>query len=339
MTDETQEEINVMVADGGAADVANASDEAPVSSDKAVEELKGQFETLKAEAERDRQARAEAERRAAESARLAEIARRESVAAHQQVSDREFDTVAAGLAAAQTDAEAASAEYASAMEAGDFARAAKAQRRIANAEAKIVRLEEAKSSIEHSRSQPRPSHEGRVEAQQQPPPDPVEQYVANMSAPSARWVREHREYVTDPRKNAKLQAAHLNAVGDGIAPDTSEYFQSVERFLGLRDEPSKQQQQPRDGNGKFSSRKAGAPVAPVAASGNGSSLGGTEVRLTATEAASAEDGTLVWGKHDLAAGRIKDERLLGQPIGRVEFARRKLAMMRQGLYDKTYSEQ
>lgn len=82
-------------------------------------------------------------------------------------------------------------------------------------------------------------------------------------------------------------------------------------------------------------------VAPVAAGGGISSSnggGGTEVTLTRGEAMAATDGTHRWGQHDLAAGRIKDKSLIGQPIGHGEMARRKLWGQKNGLYDKNFTD-
>ena len=78
------------------------------------------------------------------------------------------------------------------------------------------------------------------------------------------------------------------------------------------------------------------PVAPVQASGGGTSGGGTEVRLTRGEANAATDGTLVWN-YDDPSGQKRFRK--GDNIGIQEMARRKLEMSKQGLYDKSFVEQ
>lgn len=302
------------------------------AKDPAVDDLKAQFDELKERSEKekdDERARREAaERRAAQATQEARRARQEVEYAKTAIVESQVDTVTQGLAAAQAEAESATQEYASAMEAGDWTRAGKAQRRIANAEAKIVRLDEAKSNIEASREQ----RQQRVEPQQ--PDDPVEAYIQGRTEPTAKWLRDHREWIGDPKKNQKLTAAHHDAVSEGYAPDTQDYFDHVEKFIGLKKAEAKPEPKTE------SKRKSSAPVAPVSGSGGGiSGNASNEVRLTAAEARAATDGTHVWGKHDLAAGRIKESSQVGTPIGIQELARRKLAMQKEGWYDKTYLEQ
>jgi hypothetical protein len=140
---------------------------------------------------------------------------------------------------------------------------------------------------------------------------------------------------SDPRRAAKLNAADADAFAEGLTRGSKEYFNHVEKFLGITKPNGKAAT---NGTAQTQRRAASAPVAPVAASAGGVS-GGTEVRLSAGEVTSSEDGTHVWGEHDLKAGRIKDKSLIGQPIGRFEMARRKDAMMKQGLYDKSYVSQ
>src|SRR5581483_347220 len=111
--------------------------------------------------------------------------------------------------------------------------------------------------------------------------DPVERYIEGRTEPTARWLREHRDWITDPKKNAKLTAAHFNALGEGLQPDTSEYFEHVETFIGLK----KAAEEKTNGSAKSApQKKSGAPVAPVAASTGGTNGGGNEVRLSRTEA-------------------------------------------------------
>jgi hypothetical protein len=46
-------------------------------------------------------------------------------------------------------------------------------------------------------------------------------------------LRANPDYVTDPRKNAKLNAAHHDAVAEGHAPSSDGYLAHIERFVGL----------------------------------------------------------------------------------------------------------
>ncbi len=127
--------------------------------------------------------------------------------------------------------------------------------------------------------------------------DPVENHISQCSQPTQKWMRDHIDWIRDPSKYEKVQRAHFHALGEGHTPDTSSYFEHVEKRIGLRKEQ------------------------PV-------------VTLTKREAELAEDGTHTWGKHDLAAGRIKDASLIGKPIGTQEMGRRKVLLTREGRYNK-----
>ena len=310
-----------------------------------VAELKSQYDDLQARAAAKDAELAAERKRTAEAQRAADAARKEAATARTEVVDSQFDTVTTGLAAAESDASSAEAEYASLMEKGDFAGAAKAQRRIASAEAKIVRLNEAKADLEARKAAPRTEESTTDRARDDKgrfvSDDPIEQFISTKTEPTAKWLREHRDWVVDPKKNAKLTAAHYDAVAEGLTPDTETYFDHVEKRLGMREDGAEKSV---NGSAKppAQQRRAAPPVAPVNGGGgahsSGDSRGATTVSLTAGEARAAQDGTHRWGKHDLAAGRIKDAKLVDQPIGVQEYARRKSQMQKAGLYDKSYTE-
>lgn len=296
--------------------------------------LKAQFEELQKVSAADK-ARAEAaERRAADEARAAAAARKDATEARTVAADSQLGNVESGLAAAQAEASSAEGELAALMEKGDFAGAAKAQRRLANAEAKIVRLDEAKADLEAAKSAPARSEPEARRADTQA--DPVEQFISSKTEPTAKWLREHRDWVGDPKKSAMLSVAHYAAIEAGQAVDTPGYFEAVELNLGLRNAPGAKAQ---NGNGKAplnGKRSAAPPAAPVnggagAGSSGGGNAGDNTVTLSKREAAAATDGTLVWNYDDTSPQKRFKK---GDPIGQYEFARRKRELQRQGQYDK-----
>jgi hypothetical protein len=213
--------------------------------------------------------------------------------------------VGTALTKAGMEANEAAAEYRSALEAGDIDTQAGATARMVEIEARRVRLQEQAEVLERS---PLVQHS-----------DPVEALCATRTEPTARWLREHRDWVVDPKKNAKLTAAHFDAVGEGLQQDTPEYFEHVERKIGLSDGSRSTRAD--------SDRSSGRPPAKVNPNNPNTHVmrGGTEVFLTKGEKEAATDGTLRWssGPHR------------GKPIGVAEFAKRKVAMVRQGgWYDK-----
>lgn len=318
----------IVVIDDKQQAIPDAGDQV-VPADAAVAELKAQYEALQAETTRERERAAQAERTAQAERQARQKAESEVVTARTEIADSHLDTVTSGLSAAQTEAEAASAEWQAAMEAGDWAKAKVAQRKVANAEAKIVRLDEAKADLEARKAAPAQREPMRAESRIEVN-DPVEAFIQGRSEPTAKWLREHKEWITDARKNAKLTAAHHDAVAEGLNPDTPEYFSHVEKFIGL-----KKADTPNNGAGRPQPpRRQSVPVAPVnQTSANG--VNGREVRLSKREAEAATDGTHVWNYDDPSPQKRFRK---GEPIGIQEFARRKAAMQAQGLYDKSVME-
>lgn len=292
------------------------------SEDDAVKDLKSQLE----DQTRRREA---AERIAADARRAATQAEQQITAAKTEVAENQFSTVTSGLDAAQAEADAASQEHQAALEAGDFAKATAAQRKIAKAEAKIVRLEEAKADLEARKTA---VPEKTIEVAPAAPVDPVEAYISGRTEPTANWLRSHKEFITDTRKNAKLTAAHWSAVGEGLQPDSADYFSHVETMLGLKEKPVEKVEPKVEGK----TQRKTPTVAPVNASGGGMNGGTNEVRLTKAEAQAATDGTHTYNYDDPSPQKKFKK---GDPIGIQEFARRKKIMTEQGLYDRSYSDQ
>lgn len=319
------EEVVVTIADETGTQTEGGADDP-------VEALKAQYAELQKKDE-EGEVRLEAEKRRADDAtRAAETERRRADEATTTATEREGETVASRLQSAKAEADSAETEYATAMEKGDFSAAAKAQRKMAASEALIQRLDEASSDLEARKTAPKPA---RIEA----PADGFEAHVSKFTQPTADWMRSHRDWVTDPVKSAKLQRAHNHALGEGLDPDTPEYFEHVETRIGLRQAAGSQSNGAQNGAAKPVRRAAAPPVAPVnGGGGNGSSgsrSSAPEVTLRSNEVRSANDGTIVWGAHDLAAGRIKDKSQIGKPIGNQEMARRKHVMAKDGHYDRT----
>jgi hypothetical protein len=213
---------------------------------------------------------------------------------------------------------------------------------LADARASLQRYGEAKRELEIAKAEP--TVQPRTEQRQPSPDEVVEAFINSRDANTQAWLRGHvddaRVLALTPtsRRSMKISAADSDAVAEGFERGTPEYFKHVETYLGMNKPADKT-----NGEIKVAAHSRRAPSAPVAPVGDGGgSVGGGSsniVRLSPGEAKAAQDGTIVWGRHDLAAGRIKDAKLVGTAIGFTEMARRKLEMSRQGLYDKTWTEQ
>lgn len=303
-------------------------------ADEAAAALQAQIDEHKAARQKAESDAAAALARAAEQQRAAEGWRQEATTARSTVVDSQLQTVLSGIESAETAASSAEAMLAAAMEKADYSAAAKAQRELAKAEARLELLNNAKVDLETRKTAPPP---------QQRQADPIESFISTRTPETAQWLRQHRDWLTDTRKNARLTAAHYDAEDAGLKVDTPEYFAFVETRIGLR-KPDRE----RDESGRFSSKEsavqrkpAAPPAAPVNGGGGVTTVGAgnpNAVTLTQREAIAATDGTLRWNKADLKAGRIKTEAQIGTPIGHTEMARRKLAMQKAGHYDKSYTE-
>ncbi len=212
--------------------------------------------------------------------------------------------VGTALTKAGMEANEAAAEYRSALEAGDIDTQTAAQARMAEVEARRIRLREHEAALERS---PVLQHA-----------DPVEALAATRTEPTAKWLREHRDWVTDPKKNAKLTSAHFDAVAEGLTPDTESYFEHVERRIGLSENAK--------GARSEGNRSGGRPPAKYDRRDPRTHVQGCgrDVFLTKGERERATDGTLTWN--------FGPKR--GQPIGTQEFARRKAAMHAEGRYNQ-----
>lgn len=273
----------------------------------AQETQRAQLDTATREAEL---ARAEAAR-ATEATKTAEKARDESNVA---VLDN-------AIAAAQAEADGFQRDIQTSFEASDFTKAAEFSRKLAKAEARVAQLEAGKADLEFRNKQE--AEKPKEQPKPQSLSDPFEAAIAPLSQRTQRWFREQktagRDYIGDKTLNAKATSAHYGALAEGFSPDTDGYFEFCEKALGLREQKTIEPK----------ARTAAMPSAPVSRdnSPSGGQLSPTQVVLTKGEVLAAEDGTIVYNWND-PGGKFKK----GDPIGRVEMAKRKMAMQKEGRY-------
>jgi hypothetical protein len=185
------------------------------------------IKSLKEQLAAEQRRRAEADNRARELADRVARAEADSV-------DGRLTAIDSAIEAANAERAAAKRDYADAMAAGDYVKAADAQEAIAIAANKHMRLESDRQSVEVSRDRPRTT-EGRV-TQQPGRIDVVEQVASGLPAKSAAWIRSHPECVYDQSLNSQMIGAHHMAVGKGIVPESAAYFDFIERTIGLKTE-------------------------------------------------------------------------------------------------------
>lgn len=197
-----------------------------VKKDDGVELLRKQLEEKQREATEARRLKMEAEKLARQ---------RETEAKTYQIQAQDSNLMAFNnaIASFERDAEMLERDYAATLAEGDYNKAAKIQRQMAQVESKLVHLAQGKQSLEekltyekqmleHQRKQPEPRYEEQ-EA------DPIEAQIRSVQSPASQaWLRSHKDVLTDPDKTALMTAAHWESVAKKIQPDSPEYFSFIE---------------------------------------------------------------------------------------------------------------
>jgi hypothetical protein len=280
---ETAEEIEIFLEGATTAPETPEIVEAPKKNDVdlGIEDLRRQLDAEKAQAAAAIQA---AEARATE-------AQRKATGFQNEAQQAQYDAVSRALEAQNGVIAAAEADYAAALDAGDHARAAKAQTAIAKATHIQSRLEDGKSQMEAMRA-----NAARQPVQQQRQAVPQSQFTPRTQA----WLNAHPDVLTNPVKNAEVQLAHAKAVDAGFVPDSDAYFDFVETQAGYKAAAPTRQNQ-----------RQAAPSAPPAQSSRAPSGKAAPTKLVMTprmqEAArTAGISPQEWGKQYLIA-LAKDE--------------------------------
>jgi hypothetical protein len=260
------------------------------------------IETLKKRFEEERLARIEAEKRADAAARMAHEARG-------QVDEGNLQLVTSAIDTLKRETDILKANLRAAMASGDYSAAADAQEAMADAKAKLLQLENGRAALQEQARNP------RIHPQQIPAYDPVETLASQLSPRSAAWVRAHPEFARNERLTQKMIAAHNLVTADGVQPDTDEYFETVERILGVQAPTASvaAAEAPMSAASAPTQRRSSPAAAPVSRSGTGTGGGSPNVvRLSA------------------------DEREMAKMMGMTaeEYARNKLALIKDGKLTK-----
>ena len=261
--------------------------EITVETEEHPEEVSDEVKIVKPEdgiADLQRQLEAERSRREA-AERMARDAEERERSARIDKDESEIHLVTNAIQTLNRDKEILKANYAQALRAGEFERAASINDEINEA---ATQLQQLTNGLEAMKAKPK--------VQPLPPQssDPVEAFAARLTPRSADWVRAHPEFVKDSRLNRKMIAAHELAVADGHAPDTDGYFSAIEQTLNVgRRAASAVDEEASSSAAKVVSRRDAAPAAaPVSRGGSNRT---NVVRLTAAEREMAD---MMGMKHD-----------------------------------------
>ena len=207
------------------AEAAPAAVPAPAqTADDGIELLKRQLEEKRREAD-------EAKRQKQEAELLAAQREREIQDYQFRATDSEHVALVNAIASFERDGEMLEKDYATALEMGEYNKAAKIQRQMAAVESRLLTLTQGREELEYRLKAPRPEPElPKIQPVQR---DPVEERIAGLSKPSQDWIRSHPEVITDTRLTNKMTAAHYEALAEGINADTPDYFAFIESKLGF----------------------------------------------------------------------------------------------------------
>lgn len=169
-----------------------------------------------------RASQSEAERRAAASAAEAQRYRT-------QAEQGQSANVTAQVAALEADRDKLKREYAQHLADGEFEKASDVQFQMSEVAAKLTQWQGAKAHLEAAK-------DGKGKEEKPAAGTPEEQreaFINSRSAATGAWLREHPDYFTDPKLQARVTGAHNMAIGNDIKVDSQEYFEFIEKQAGL----------------------------------------------------------------------------------------------------------
>ena len=231
---------------------------------------------LKAQLEKERQARFDAEKRAKDAAEAARTSKQDVERTNLQLLETAIETIKQDNASLKT-------RLRDAMAIGDAEAVFEVQELIAKNTYKLENIENGRRQLENQIKNPIADQVN----------DPVEALASQLTPRSADWVRRHPQCVTDQRLYQKMIAAHNLAVADGYVPDSDDYFDFIEDTMKLnqRSEPRREIQKTVDEDDESPLSSAATatktrtppPAAPVSRTASSGQPRNNVVRLTREE--------------------------------------------------------
>lgn len=193
-----------------------AEEKPEISPDEGIQAMKKRLEAAE-------QARLDAEKRAREAAERAQRATSETKDANYQLVVNAIETV-------KGRADAIKQAYSNAMASGDFDKAAQLQEALAVNAQQLSELKRGKKAMKEEMERKEKAAPETPERSNEPM---IDQLARQVSPRSASWLRENRDTLDNDRMIRRMFRAHEDAVDEGIAADSDEYFAFIENRLGL----------------------------------------------------------------------------------------------------------
>ena len=208
--------------------------------------------------------------------------------ASSEVENSNLTLVTTAIDTVRRDQEILKSNLRDSMSIGDYDKAADIQETMSMNSAKLLQLEQGFHEMKN-----------RPKIEQQAPPqhsgDMVDEIASRVTPLSAKWIKQNRDHLEDPRAIRMMGRAHEDAVDMGIRPESDEYFRFVENRLGIGKEDTRQQQEPSYDNdsplseaSSPSIRRQSPPAAPVSRTGSAPGTRPNVVRLTQAQAEAAK---------------------------------------------------
>lgn len=277
-----------------------------------VSDLQKQLESLTKAEKLAREQAIEANQKRQEAERREQESKQETTKALGVAEQAQYDAIVNAIGASQAESDSAQRELETATSESNWKTAAEAQRKLARAEARLVSLEDGKMAYEAKRE------EAKTVKQEVRPvvSDPLEAHIAQIAVNDGEkdWLRSHKDYLTEPRKNARLGAAHYDAEDVGHRRGSEGYFQFIEERLGLR-EPVKKVE---DEEVEMETRRSPSVAAPVSRETPSVSTGtpsSTRITLTPLEREAAKIAgvdEIEYARQKIMLGQAKREGRYGE---------------------------
>lgn len=261
------DELKVEVKDDPKPEKKEAKSE-EIAPEEGIQELKKRLEY-------EKQARIDAERRAQQ-------ANNQINKAYQEVKDTNYQLVTNAIETVKSRAEMLKNAYRESMSVSDFDKAADIQQAMIENDRQLSDLKRGEKALKEQMEEAAAQKSKPVAP---PAADPVEQMAQAVSPASAKWLRDNRDALKDERNIRKMFRAHEDAMDDGIAPDTPEYFEFIEERIGIR-KVAEEAPEPLSAASAPTPRKSVSPPAAPVSRGNGTRPG--VVRLTREQAETAK---------------------------------------------------
>lgn len=227
-----------------------------------------------------------------------------------EATQSQYDAISTALAAAQSESESAKRDIKQAITNADPDLQADAYERLATARANISKLEDGKFELEARVRAEKAAPKVEPQVQQQNT-DPLGLDKSNLPDSAKTYLRSHPDLITDPRKNARLQAWHWDALDAGKEAFSKDYFE----FIDEKREPKKVEVKEVKEEPQQRTNIVSAPVSREVPNGGGNRQSNGKITLTAEQKEFARIAGVTETEYAKQLIRLNEAKANGQYTG------------------------